>query len=156
MVTCTFEDGGTGKLRHAVTHALAIKDGKIILVKRAEKLIEGGKWGFPGGYIGRDETVKEGVIRELMEETGYESKFKELFRINSNPNRKNDDARQNIAFEIILEVGEKTGESDWEQTEVKWFDLDKVNLDEIAFDHGDTIELLRKYYKEPFSLPLFV
>lgn len=156
VVTCTFEDGGKGNLRHAITHALVVKDGKILLVKRAKGLLEAGKWGFPGGYLSRDETAGEGAVRELMEETGYEAKVKELFRVNSNPKRRNDDARQNVALEILMEIGEKTGESDWEQTEVKWFSLDEVNLDEMAFDHADTIELLRKYYKTPFSIPIFV
>lgn len=156
MVTCTFEDGGTGTLRHAVVHSLAVKDGKILLVKRAEKLIEGGKWGFPGGYMSFDETAKETAVRELMEETGYESTVKALFRVNTNPHRRNDDNRQNIALEILVEVGERTGDSDWEQTDVKWFSLEELKSDELAFDHGDTVNLLKKYSKEKFELPVFV
>lgn len=156
MLTCEFEDGGKANLRHAIAHALALKDGKILLVKRAEGLLEAGKWGFPGGYIGRDETAGEAAVRELMEETGYKGEVKELFRINSNPNRKNDDARQNVALEFLIKPLEKVGEPDWEQTEVKWFDLDQINLDEMAFDHGDTIKLLIKYQKNQFKLPIIV
>lgn len=42
--------------------------------------------------------------------------------------------------------------SDEEVTELQWFDLDK--LPEIAFDHGDSIELYKKYLKEKFILPI--
>ncbi len=35
MITCTFEDGGKGTLRHDVVHGIVEKDGKILFVKRA-------------------------------------------------------------------------------------------------------------------------
>ena len=154
MITCKFEDGGKGGLRHLVVHALAIKDGKILLVKRAQRIIEGGKWGLPGGFLDRDETLEECAIRELKEETGYEGKVKELLRINSNPNRRNDGGRQNVAFEIFVEAGEKTGEMDWEQTEVKWFDLDKLDLEDLAFDHATTIKYIKEHREKNIKLPI--
>lgn len=56
MITCTFEDGGRGKLRHAVVNAIILKENKILLVKRSPKITEGGKWGLVGGFMDRDET----------------------------------------------------------------------------------------------------
>lgn len=154
MITCKFEDGGDGELRHLVVHALAVKDGKILLVKRAEGILEAGKWGLPGGFLDRDETLEQCAIRELKEETGYDCSVKGLMRINSNPNRRNDNGRQNVAFEIFVEAGEKTGEPDWEQTEVKWFELNKLDLNDLAFDHATTIKYIKEYLAQNIKLPI--
>lgn len=72
MITCTFEKGYQARLRHVVVHALVIKDGKILLVRRAPELLNGNLWGMPGGFLNRDETAEQGVLRELKEETGWE------------------------------------------------------------------------------------
>jgi len=156
MITCTFEDGGKGELRHVVMHCLALRDNKILLVKRAPGILEAGKWGFPGGFLSQGENIETGTLRELMEETGYEARIEQLFRINSNPNRTNDEGRNNVVFEFLVTVGEKTGESDWEQTKVEWRDINELTKEEMAFDHYLTIEALRKYMAEEFPLPLIV
>lgn len=154
MITCKFEDGKEVALRHLVVHALAIKDGKILLVKRAEGILEAGKWGLPGGFLDRDETLEECAVRELKEETGYDCTVKGLMRINSNPERRNDNGRQNVACEIFVKVGEKTGEPDWEQTEVKWFDLNKLDLNNLAFDHAKTIRYIKEHLEKNIKLPI--
>ncbi len=154
MITCKFEDGGDGTLRHVVVHVLCVKDNKILLVKRAEPLLEAGKWGFPGGFVDRDETLPQCALRELMEETGFEGKIKGLFRVNSNPNRRNDDGRQNIAHEWLVEVGDKTGTSDWEQTAVEWHDIESLNEEMMAFDHFETVTYLKKYLKGELEIPI--
>ncbi len=155
MIKCEFEDGAkTGKLRHVVVHCLCVKDSKILLVKRSEKLLEGGKWGFPEGFLDQGEDINECAVRELMEETGYVGAVDKLFRVNSSPNRKNDNGRNNVAFEILMNLGEKKGESDWEQTAVEWVDIEKLEEDRMAFDHYKTIEDLKKYLKESGNLPI--
>lgn len=156
MITCKFEDGGKAKLRHVVVHCLCLKSNKILLVKRAEGILEAGKWGLPGGFLDQGENIFECAERELKEETGLDGKVKNLFRINSSPNRMRDEGRNNVAFEFLMDAGEKTSEPDWEQTEVKWFDLAHINFEEMAFDHGDTIKLLIEYQKNQFKLPIIV
>jgi ADP-ribose pyrophosphatase YjhB (NUDIX family) len=52
--------------------------GVIAVVRRGDRLLLAqrsrgtylGRWGFPGGHLERGETVIEGGMRELMEETG--------------------------------------------------------------------------------------
>ena len=55
MLTCTFEDGNKNSLRHVVVDTIVCKDGKVLLVKRIGKLLEGGKWGLVGGFVERDD-----------------------------------------------------------------------------------------------------
>ncbi len=154
MVTCTFEDGGKGFLRHVVVDALVIQKDTILLVKRADTLSEGGKWALPGGFADRDETTQKAVTREVLEETGYEIHNPILFTIRDNPNRPHED-RQNVAFVFIAQAGEKIGESDWESSDVQWFALEKLpEKESIAFDHFDDIQLYLEYKKKNLPIPI--
>ena len=156
MIRCEFENAEKANLRHVVVHCLCIKDNKILLVKRAEGILEAGKWGFPGGFLDQGENIKVCATRELMEETGYSGEVNMLFRVNSHPNRTKDNGRNNVAFEFLVSVGEKTGEPDWEQTEVGWHNLEDLKPEEMAFDHGQTIKALIEYQKNQFELPIVV
>ena len=141
MVNCTFENGNKASLRHVVIDAIILRQNSILMVKRSEKIIEGGKWGLVGGYVERDETLEQALLREVLEETGYSLKKQDFFTIIDNPKRKNED-RQNIAFVYVCEVGEKIGNPDWESTEQKWFELTNLPKEvEIAFDHLRIINL---------------
>ena len=153
MITCTFEDGNQGTLRHVTANALALKGGKILLAKRSAGLSEAGKWCLLGGYVDRDETTSEAVVREAKEESGWDVEHPILFRVIDTPNRPHEN-RQNVEFVYAVDAVQKTGEPDWESSELKWFDLDALPpMDEMAFDHGQDIELYRRYLEEPFSLP---
>ena len=150
MILCEFEDGGKAKLRHVVIDAIVLDEDKILMVKRAKNLTEGGKWGLVGGFVERDEVLEEALHREVFEETGYKLKDASFFTVIDKSNRRNED-RQNIAFVYVCNVGEKTGEPDWESSEVKWFDLNSLpEEEEIAFDHFQIIKLYLKHKSDTF------
>lgn len=154
MISCTFEHGNEALLRHVVVDALLMKDGQILLIKRADSLLEGGKWALPGGFLDRDETTIDATKREVMEESGYEVTDITLFRIIDNPDRPHED-RQNVAFIYICQAGEKNGKHDWEVSAQKWFDLNNLpEKSQIAFDHYENIELYKKYTREKHTLPI--
>lgn len=154
MITCAFENGTKAKLRHVVVHAIVEKDGCLLLEKRAGPILESGKWGLPAGFIERDETLEECVLRELKEETGWEGEVTSLFCINSSLDRPHED-RQNIAVEFIIKPLRKVGERDWESSKVEWIPIEKLlPFDQFAFDHGKTIKLYLQYRKKSFPLPL--
>lgn len=156
MITCFFENSKNKSfLRHVTVNALVIKDNQILLGLRGtlngKPITESGKWGLLGGFFGRDEKLIDAVKREVMEESGWEINDLKLFRINDNPNRPNED-RQNVDIIFLASAIKQVGKSDEEVKELKWFDLDKIP--EMAFDHGDSIELYKKYLKESFSIPI--
>lgn len=69
------DDEQTGSLpRVNVSAALIVKEGEILLARRApgEKLA--GHWEFPGGKIEYYETPQEAVERELFEEFGVRAR----------------------------------------------------------------------------------
>ena len=49
--------------------AVVLRDGKALVVRRSNPPLSG-RWGFPGGVLELGETVAEGAMRELFEETG--------------------------------------------------------------------------------------
>lgn len=156
MIECEFENGNKNSLRHTCTNTIVVKDGKILLEKRAERFLEGGKWGLPGGFLERGETIEEGAKREVKEETGYKVYNLKLLAITSNPNRPGED-RQNIVFFFIAEVGEKSEETDDESQAQQWFSLDDLPAaDQIAFDFAVIIDLYRKSQKENLVLPVML
>lgn len=152
MINCTFEDGGKASLRHVVVDNIVINSEKVLLVKRAKELLEGGKWGLPAGFVERDETLKQAARREIQEETGWIVSDLTLFRIKDGPDRPHED-RQNISVVFISNADKKISEKDDESDEVRWFAFDNLP-NEIAFDHGDDILLYKEYLNHKFTLPL--
>jgi 8-oxo-dGTP diphosphatase len=154
MIACTFENGGRASLRHVVVHAVVERAGALLLVKRAARLSEGGKWGLPGGFLDRDESLIEGVRRELREETGWDGRVERLLRIISRPDRPRED-RQNVAFDFVLTALSRAGDPDDESSEVAWVPIDQLPaLDSLAFDHGDTVRLYLSARGRPAGPPL--
>jgi ADP-ribose pyrophosphatase YjhB (NUDIX family) len=139
MITCFFENGSRAALRHVVVHAVVERNGALLLVRRAAHLSEGGKWGLPGGFLDRDERLVDGVLRELREETGWAGEVQRLLRINSRPDRPQED-RQNVAFDFVISPLKQVGEPDHESSAVEWVPIHRLPpLESLAFDHGDTI-----------------
>jgi 8-oxo-dGTP diphosphatase len=54
--------------RHSVSVAAAVvrDDGRVLTIRRRDN----GQWEPPGGILDLDETIEEGVTREVSEETG--------------------------------------------------------------------------------------
>ncbi|OUX36713.1 MAG: A/G-specific adenine glycosylase [Kiritimatiellaceae bacterium TMED266] len=60
------------RIPHIIVGAAVVhnRDGKILVAQRRNDQMLGGLWEFPGGKIESNETIEEGVIRELNEELG--------------------------------------------------------------------------------------
>jgi ADP-ribose pyrophosphatase YjhB (NUDIX family) len=58
----------TASPRHSVSVAAAVirADGRILAIRRRDN----GQWEPPGGILDLDETIEEGLTREVSEETG--------------------------------------------------------------------------------------
>ncbi len=59
---------------------VVIAAGKALLIKRAGPPLEG-QWSIPGGMLELGETLKDGVHRELLEETGLTVRVGEIVEV---------------------------------------------------------------------------
>lgn len=122
--------------------AIVIKDGKILLVKRAVAP-KTGWWCIPAGFMEWDEHPSQTAVRELREETGLDVKLESLFEIYSG----NDDPRMNAVLILYLarEVGGRLHADD-DAEEVKYFDFGHLP-EKIAFEsHIQALADYRKRY----------
>lgn len=60
--------------------AVAVLDGRVLLVRRGSEPLKG-HWTLPGGMLEVGETMAEGVVREVREETGVEVEPIELVEV---------------------------------------------------------------------------
>ncbi|MCH7541356.1 (deoxy)nucleoside triphosphate pyrophosphohydrolase [Patescibacteria group bacterium] len=61
--------------------AVLLWENKILITQRDRRRILGGKWEFPGGKIEKNESVEEGLTREILEELGVDIEVGELIAI---------------------------------------------------------------------------
>lgn len=73
--------GRTAPIRLTVTGVLPDREGRLLLVRRADN----GHWCLPGGGVDSGERVVEALVREVEEETGIHVKPVNLIGIYSNP-----------------------------------------------------------------------
>jgi len=59
---------------------VVIRDGRALLVRRGSEPLKG-QWSIPGGTLELGETIAEGVVRELREETGLEVRVVDLIEV---------------------------------------------------------------------------
>jgi 8-oxo-dGTP diphosphatase len=59
---------------------VVIRDGRALLIRRGSEPLKG-EWSIPGGILEVGETLKEGVARELLEETGLQVNVTELIEV---------------------------------------------------------------------------
>ena len=113
---------------------IIFRENTILLIKRKHEPFEG-KWALPGGFVEYGETTEKAVIREILEETGLETKVKKLLGVYSDPNR--DPRGHTVSVVYILEVldGKLKGGDD--ASEAKFFQENQ--LPELSFDHEKII-----------------
>ena len=62
-----------GAIKLASNMIVQDDDGRVLLTKRSPKMkVFKNAWVAPGGHIDLGESLEEGVVRELLEETGIE------------------------------------------------------------------------------------
>jgi ADP-ribose pyrophosphatase YjhB (NUDIX family) len=109
----------------AVVISALIKDNKILLIKR----IRGdyvGLLSLPGGKIEKNEHLSEAATREILEESGIKSEFKDHLGFVSEHLIENGNITQHFLLHVC-ELEPKTTEiTKDEEGKLEWFDLDKI------------------------------
>lgn len=109
---------------HVTGSGILIKDEKILLIKH--RYIQ--EWFQPGGHIDDGETPLQAAIRELTEETGWQTRLIgedlpidiDIHLIPANP-KKHEDKHFHVDFAYLLEPMTQIAPSDAEIS--GWFDI---------------------------------
>lgn len=106
--------------------------GRILLALWNES--ETGRWTLPGGGVELAETVEEGVVREVREETGYDVRLDRLLGVDTfvfAPAQRGKGMERalkavRVVFAATITGGELTPELDGTTDEARWFALDEI------------------------------
>lgn len=129
------------------------KDNKILMVKEAKKKCYG-KWNVPAGHLEDGETIFEGAIREIFEETGCKVRLKNMLPIMSGE-------LENTTFMIITFttelLEEKISFNKEEILDVKWIskeELENMGCEDLIDEKliKRTLEMLRKNKIYPLDI----
>ncbi len=111
------------------------KDNKILMVQEANEKYYG-QWNFPAGHVDEGESIMEGAIREVKEETGCDVKLTGLLPIKT--------VYQNDIPTLIVEftaeiINENIKFDKNEILDVKWIDIEDIkNMDKNTLRALDT------------------
>src|SRR5438477_8764150 len=78
--------------------AVVLRGEEALIVQRAQQP-NAGRWGFPGGVLELGETVAEGAMRELFEETGIVAEPAGVLNVNDAISR---DPEGRVQFHYLL------------------------------------------------------
>jgi 8-oxo-dGTP diphosphatase len=126
--------------------AIIIKDGRVVLVKRAHPPIQG-QWSIPGGVLEVGEFVREAAIREAREETGLTVEPGELLGVYDRILR---DDQKRVQYHYLLvdflcrPVGGQL-QAATDAAEVRWFTREQLPTLNLA---EDTFEVIGKGFEK--------
>ncbi|MBI4050623.1 MAG: dihydrofolate reductase [Candidatus Doudnabacteria bacterium] len=113
-----------------VVGAIIEKEGRILLVKEADKWPDPGKFSHPAGWIDVGENPIEACAREVAEETGFEFKPTAILGIYSLVQKNLYDARlgrpHSIKIIFLGEIGKEQKELHGETASVHWFTAEEI------------------------------
>ncbi|HEY7543124.1 MAG TPA: NUDIX domain-containing protein, partial [Methylomirabilota bacterium] len=81
MITLERDPARAIGIRPAVSAVIFDRRGRLLLQQRSD----GGQWGLPGGSVEVGESVREAVVREVLEETGLTVAARRLVGVYSSP-----------------------------------------------------------------------
>ena len=122
------------------------EENRVLLGKRSI-VPSKGLWDVPGGFLELGESPEVGLRREIREELGVEIDILELLGFfmdtYSLADENHGDSTLNICYLAKIKSGEPKAES--ELDEIKWFKVDEIQMDQIAFKNGQ--DMLKAWIK---------
>ncbi|HKW42639.1 MAG TPA: NUDIX hydrolase [Thermoplasmata archaeon] len=110
---------------------LVVHEGKLVAVRRKNEPFRG-MAALPGGFVELGETIQDAVVREVLEETGLETRVTRLVGVFSDPRR---DPRGHV-ISIAYALDEVGGRLEAGSDAADVLLLDPAVDHEMAFDHA--------------------
>lgn len=114
---------------YVVVGGVIEKDGKVLLIQEAQERCYG-KWNLPAGRLDVGETLLQGVVREIKEETNCDVEVTGVLNVANRVLK--DDIWMTVIFSTKL-INEDINFDKNEILDVKWFEIDEIlnNMDEL-------------------------
>ncbi len=123
---------------------MVVEGNKILLVKRGQPPHQG-EWALPGGFVEYGETVEAAAKREVQEETGIAISLSAILGVYSVPERDPRGHTVSVVFVGKMIGGQLQGGDD--AADARWYDLDNLREEQLAFDHEMIVQDLRLWLK---------
>ena len=125
------------------------RDDRVLLERRADF----GTWGPIGGGLDEDETVTDGIAREIREETGLETISVELFGVFSDPSRivayPDGSVMRLLSVVFTARVAEAVPRRSHESLELRWVTIAELRKIEVGPAHIPLIEAYLSNHLRP-------
>ena len=100
--------------------------GRVLLIHKTDN----NKWALPGGGHEPGESISDTVVREVMEETGYEVEVQALTGIYTNPHHvmayDDGEVRQQFSIAFLANVIGGSARTSAESREVAWVGVEEL------------------------------
>ena len=126
--------------------ACAIKDDRVLLVRERSN----GKWTLPGGWADQNESPKEGIAREVLEESGFAIKVISLYAVKDR-DRHPYTPKYPVSLYKLFFTAEVTGGTPRDNIEISNIDFfDVGNLPPLSQDRVLPVDIIEgmNHYRE--------
>lgn len=117
---------------HVAAGSVVVFQNKILLVRINKPKEKSGLWGFPGGKLEKGESLDEGMMRELMEETGIKPHLYHYRPLGIVHERASDTCKHVYLVELKQDIQHFTYDLS-EILEIRWVPLEVTSLHEFKF-----------------------
>ncbi|MGA9060889.1 MAG: NUDIX hydrolase [Terracidiphilus sp.] len=132
--------------------AVVVEEGRVLLVRRGSEPLKG-HWTLPGGALEVGETLAQGVVREVREETGLDVEVVELIELLDRIHRKGERVRYHyVIADYLCRVtgGELRAASDADA--VRWVERAEWNSHSALIVDPVTVRVMEKGWQRAQTL----
>jgi mutator protein MutT len=132
--------------------AVIVQNGRVLLIRRGSEPLKG-HWTLPGGLIEVGESLIEGVVREVREETGLDVEVIELVELLDRIHHHEDRVRYHyVIADYLCRVisGEPRAASDAEA--VRWVERAEWNSHSAILLDPITVRVIEKGWQQAQAL----
>jgi 8-oxo-dGTP diphosphatase len=131
-----------------VIFSIIDNDLKVLLVKRGVEPFLG-SWALPGGFIKMNESLEDGALRELKEETGVSKVYLEQLYTFGDVKRDPRGRVITVSYMALVKDEKKNLKAETDVVDTSWFSVKK--LPNLAFDHKKILEYALKRLRWKFE-----
>ncbi len=105
---------------------IVIQDGKWLVVKKRYGGLKG-LWSIPAGFVNEGETVDQAAVREVLEETGIETKVKDIVGLRTGVI--NEVVSDNMVVFLLQQTGGELAVQEAELEDVAFMSREQLEID---------------------------